>query len=621
MWGTMGIEFDEVAASRLGTCLTEVALHLRASGAGRRASAETALHDFHGAYARLFAAARTVESEDRVRLTRALEDLAVQLHVVTRQADEERRRQEARVAWQERERERDRALLTVGAPLRPTLDWSSCLWDPEPAETPVRPTPLTASFRARTRPRSSGGGGSGAGGPSGAGGRSGADPRRLREFSDSAHVQDAATEQDLTRVRNAWAGFTSRCSWVPVDEATLVLGFGDYLAENAEDAAWAARIADAFAAAGGRVCLANGTLDVAGTSTLPAALRGALDPSATPAEVAAAWRGLGLSEHDLRALPLATKLQIANLDGVPTAARDIASRAVLTAALANPERVYRMLGLPYTYGAVGMDEFRRQVAALRDGLRRADELARTLRRPTTQVGQLIGFGASNGALVASIALGDLDTASNVTVNVPGATTTFDSADEKVRAANSLIAATRREDRQASFAVVSWFGYRAPVASEVPSQSRASSGGANLASFLDGIHESRAGKPPHAMTVLGHSYGSATAAEGLAQTRHRIESFVTYGSVGFTTTTWPEHLNVGHVFATEGSADHTAAFGRIGRTDPRDITGVEVFSADAGPGTKAVTGHDMYPDRGVGYLSPDATSQRRIAEIIAIGSPR
>ncbi|WIB12041.1 hypothetical protein DEJ36_14665 [Curtobacterium sp. MCPF17_052] len=299
----MGIEFDDVAASRLLTCLTDAALGLRASGAGRRASAETALRDFHGAYARLFEAARTIESEDRVRLTRALEDLAVQLHVVNRQADEERRRQEARAAWQERERGRDRALLTVGAPLRPTLDWSSCLWDPEPADTPVRPTPLTASFRARTRPRSSGGGGSGAGGPSGAGGRSGADPRRLREFSGSAHVQDAATEQDLTRVRNAWAGFTSRCSWVPVDEATLVVGFGDYLAENAEDAAWAARIADAFAAAGGRVCLANGTLDVAGTSTLPAALRRALDPSATPAEVAAAWRGLGLSEHDLRALP------------------------------------------------------------------------------------------------------------------------------------------------------------------------------------------------------------------------------------------------------------------------------------------------------------------------------
>ncbi|PZE38423.1 hypothetical protein DEJ31_03790 [Curtobacterium sp. MCPF17_031] len=619
MWGAMGIEFDDVAASRLLTCLTDAALGLRASGAGRRASAETALHDFHGAYARLFEAARTIESEDRVRLTRALEDLAVQLHVVNRQADEERRRQEARAAWQERERERDRALLTVGAPLRPTLDWSSCLWDPEPADTPVRPTPLTASFRARTRPRSSGGG-SGAGGPSGTGGRSGADPRRIREFSDSAHVQDAATEQDLTRVRNAWAGFISRCSWVPVDEATLVVGFGDYLAENAEDAAWAARIADAFAAAGGRVSLANGTLDVAGTSTMPAALRRALDPSATPAEVAAAWRGLGLSEHDLRALPLATKLQIANLDGVPAAARDIASRAVLTAALANPERVYRMLGLPYAYGAVGMDEFRRQVAALWKGVRRADRLAQGLDAPSAAVAQLVGFGASDGALVAAVSLGDLDTASNVTVNVPGATTTLDSADEKVRAANGVVRRAMRLTPSSTFAFVSWFGYRAPAAIEVPSQQRAVAGGAELTSFLDGVRDSRNGNGPRRLTVLGHSYGSAVAVEATAQTRYRIDAVVTYGSVGLTDDTKPEHLNVGEVFATEGEQDHTARLGRIGRTDPRALPSVHVFSAEAGPETNAVTGHDMYPPRGVGYLSPGATSQRHIAEIIATGRP-
>jgi hypothetical protein len=204
MWGTMGIEFDDVAASRLVTCLTDVALRLRASGAGRRASAESALHDFHGAYARLFAAARTIESEDRGRLTRALDDLTVQLHVVTRQADEERRRLEARVAWQERERERDQALLTVGASLRPALDWASAAWDPEPSDAPVRPTPVSAAFHARPRQRSGGGGG-------GTAGRSGADPRRLREFSGSAEVQDTATEQDLHRIRNAWAGFIGRC--------------------------------------------------------------------------------------------------------------------------------------------------------------------------------------------------------------------------------------------------------------------------------------------------------------------------------------------------------------------------------------------------------------------------
>ncbi|MBM7476226.1 alpha/beta hydrolase [Curtobacterium herbarum] len=609
----MGIEFDEVAAARLAACLTEVALRLRASGAGRRARAETALQDFHGAYARLFAAACTVESEDRGRLTRALEDLTVQLHVVTRQADEERRRLEAHTAWQHRERERDHALVAVGAPLGPALDWASAAWDPEPSDAPVLPTPVSAAFRARSRQRSSGGGGSTAG-------RSGADPRRLRQFSGSAGAQDAATEQDLHRVRNAWAGFTDRCGWVPVDEATLLAGFGDYLAENVEDTAWVGRIASAFTAAGSGVSLADGVLDVAGASTLPAGLQRLFDPAATSAEVAAAWSVLGLSEHDLRALPLTTTLQIANLDGVPAAARDIASRAVLQAALGNPERVYRMLGLPYTYGAVTVDEFRQQVAALWKGVRRADRLAQGLDAPTAAVAQVVGFGASDGALVAAVSLGDLDTASNVTVNVPGATTTLDSTDGQVRAAKDLAHAAARLAPASSFAVVSWIGYRAPELVEVPAQRRAIVGGAALASFLDGVHDSRDGNAPGRLTVLGHSYGSAVAVEAAAQTRYRIDAVVTYGSVGFTDDTRPEHLNVGAVFATEGDRDHTARLGRIGRTDPRDLPGVHVFSAEAGPGTEAVTGHDMYPSTGVGYLSPDATAQRHIAEIIATGRP-
>jgi hypothetical protein len=280
-----------------------------------------------------------------------------------------------------------------------------------------------------------------------------------------------------------------------------------------------------------------------------------------------------------------------------------------------------MLGLPYTYGAVSLEEFTRQVVALRDGLERADQSATRLAPPSARVAQLVGFGVSNGALVAAVSLGDVDTASNVTVNVPGATTTLGSAGEKVRAAQGLLSSAARRDPKSSFAVVSWIGYRAPAFPEVPGQGRASAGGVNLASFLDGFLDSRTGRPPRSTAVLGHSYGSTTAAEALAQTRHRIGVFVTYGSVGFTDTTKPEHLNVDHVFATEGREDHVALFGRIGRTDPRDIPGVGVFSSEAGPGSKAVTGHDMYPEHGVGYLSPDATCHRHIAEIIATGEPR
>ncbi|PZO60619.1 MAG: hypothetical protein DI639_03940 [Leifsonia xyli] len=605
----MGIEFDDAAASRLVSCAVEVALTLRASAGPRRSTAEAALLDFDGAYARLFEAARATESTDRVRLAKGLEALVDQLRITQRQADEERQRLADLAAWRQRETDRELVRIAGGVPMQPVLDWSSAVFDPKPSSTPKRPSPVSATFSARTRQRTGGGR---------SGGRSSADPTRLRQFSATARAQDASTEQDMVRVRNAWTAFTSRCSWVPVDGATLPGGFGDYLAENAEDASWVERVADAFSAAGGG-SLADTALDAAAASTLPPGLQRLLDPSLTPAEVAAIWAALGFTDADVRALPLTTQLQFAGLDGVPAAQRDIASRAVLSAAVRDPERLYRLMGLAYTYGAVSLEEFREQVIALRDGLRDADDLAQRVRRPSTAVAQLVGFGVSNGALVAAVALGDLDTASNVTVNVPGAMTTLDSMGEKVRAANGLLETAWKHRRSESFAVVSWIGYRAPGVTEVPRQDRAHAGGANLASFLDGIHDSRS-TAPRSVTVLGHSYGSTTAAEALAQTRHRVDSFVTYGSVGFTDTTTPEHLNVDRVYATEGTNDHTARFGRIGRTDPRDLPDVDTFSAEAAAGGKAVTGHDMYPDSGVGYLSRDAASQQTIAKIIATGKP-
>lgn len=605
----MGIEFDDAAASRLVDCAVEVALTLRASAGPRRSTAEAALLDFDGAYARLFETARVTESADRVRLAKELESLADQLRIVQRQADEERQRSADLTAWQRREADRELVRIAGGVPMQPVLDWTSAVFDPKPSSTPKRPSPVSATFSAQARQRTGGGR---------SGGRSSADPARLRQFGATARAQDASTEQDLVRVRNAWTAFTSRCSWVPIDGATLPGGFGDYLAENAEDASWIDRVADAFRAAGGG-SLADTALDAAAASTLPPGLQRLLDPSLTPAEVAAIWAALGFTDADVRALPLTTQLQFAGLDGVPAAQRDIASRAVLSAAVRDPERLYRLMGLAYTYGAVSLDEFREQVIALRDGLNRADQLAGRLKAPSAAVAQLVGFGVSNGALVAAVALGDLDTASNVTVNVPGAMTTLDSMSEKVRAANGLLGTARKHRRTESFAVVSWIGYRAPGVIEVPRQDRAHAGAANLASFLDGVHDSRS-TAPRSVTVLGHSYGSTTAAEALAQTRHRVDSFVTYGSVGFTDTTRPEHLKVGRVYATEGAQDHTARFGRIGRTDPRDLPDVGRFSAEAAAGSKAVTGHDMYPDSGVGYLSRDATSQQTIAKIIATGKP-
>lgn len=383
----MGIEFDDDAANRLAVCATEVAQRLSGSAWSWRSAAGDALEDFHGAYATLFQQTRVTEAEDRAGLARALDDLAKQLWIVRRQAQEERERIADLAAWRQREAERDTARAAGVGPWGPVLDVASDVFDPKPSEVARRPPPVVAAFSARHRQRT--------GGPA-SGGRSGADPARLRRFGVDTRGLNRTAEQGLVRFRNAWVGFTSRCGWVPIEVATLPGGFEQYVMENAEDASWAERIADAFEAAGGAGTLANVALDVAGTSTLPAGLRKLLDPTLTPAEVAAAWTALGFTAADVRALPLATAIEFANLDGLPAATRDIASRAVLSAALRNPGRVYRLLGLAGTPTAVSLDEFTEQVRALDQGVKRADGFARDLPAPSTAVAQLVGFGALNG---------------------------------------------------------------------------------------------------------------------------------------------------------------------------------------------------------------------------------
>lgn len=609
------INFDDDAASRLQTCAIGVAQSLRGDGAVRTVAVQHAVQEFAGAHAELFTAMHEAERRDRTSAANALDDLAQQLAVVQRQASEERIRQREHTAWRAREHER-RTTVTAGA-LDPMLDWSARALDPEPSDTPIRPMPIDASFRARPRRRSGGGS---------SGGRSSADPERLRAFAQAGRRLDTGMRDDLVRFRNAWSSFTAGCGWARIDNGTLVGGLGDHLRENAEDADWADRIATAFAVAGGG-CLADTVLDVVGASTPLAALHRLLDPTLTPTEVAAAWAALGLSDEAVRAFPLSTQLAIAGLDGLPAHVRDVGSRSVLAAAVADPDRVYRLLGLPHVPDAVSLADFVVQVNALVAGVGRADDAAARLPAPSSHVAQLVGLGVADGALVAAISLGDLDRASNVTVNVPGAGTTVDSATEKVRAANALLRSASAIGNGASFAVVSWFGYRAPSYPEVESQARARAGGVRLASFMDGITDSRSTGAPNRITVAGHSYGSTTAAEALAQTRHRVSSFVTYGSVGFTEDTMPEHLNVDHVFATEADHDHVADIGRVsGRTDPRDVAGVAVFSSEAEAGTQAVTAHDMYPQgerraHGViGYLSSGSSAQRHIARIVARGRP-
>jgi len=610
----MTIHYDDDVATSLITAADRAAQDLRSRSVAHRVDVELAVQDFDGVYARLFTEVSIVRSEDGPKLGGVLEALADQVTEVTRQAADERERQAALAAWTVREAERDRERAS-GDPLQQSKAAVTGVFDRRPPDQPVRPAPLSATFSPRSRNRSGGGASTG---------RSSADPERLRTFAGVGRAGDLSTGQHLMQVKNAWSSFVASCSWAPVGAQTVVAGFEAFLAENATDADWISGIATAFDEAGGG-SLSDAVLDLLPTSSGADGLTDLLTPGLTPAEAAAAYSALGLTASDLQALPLETQYLLANLDGIPAADRDVVSRAVLAAAVASPETVYRMMGFEADR-TTSLATFTTQVRALDEGLAEADALAVDLPGPReNRVAQLVGIGEHDGSLVGAVSLGDLDHASNVTVNVPGATTTIDDMGQMVRASNELVTLANGRDDSDSYAMVSWIGYHAPSLPEVGPQDRAQSGGAELASFLDGISEGRGGVPPASTTVTAHSYGSTTASEALQLTRHPVTSLVTYGSVGFTNGTGPEDLNVGTVYATEAAADQTARWGRNAtlwhRTDPRDLEGVEVFSADASAGTRAVTGHDMFPEGEsgkVGYFSPTSTSARSMAEIIAKG---
>jgi len=611
------MEFDDGAADALITAADGASSDLGQQASSNRFAVEAVMTGFEGAYASLFTHAASIRSDDTLSLTGVLTDLMTAVGEARRQAADERRRLADLAAWTTREAERERQRAS-GDVLQEVSAAASGFVDRRPSEFPIAPTPLSVAHRARERERTRGGA---------SGGTSSADPDLLRDFVGISRAADLSTAQHVIQVKNAWTGFTSACSWVPIESSTAIASLDMLMAENALDATWIEGIAAAFEAAGSG-SLPDVRLDGVAVTAASPALTALLQPGLTPAEVAKAWALLPQSAAQIEGLPLAAQYLVANLDGIPAATRDVASRAVLAAAVADPEGLAQLLGVAPD-GPLAERDFGEQVRALEEAVEQADLTASELpgQDGGPGVAQLLGFGVHDGAVVAAISLGDVDVASNVTVNVPGMNSNVAEMNTAVTAANQLVRAAEGEDPEGSYAVVSWMGYNSPDLVEVASSARASSGAAELASFLDGLHDSRADDPAESVTVMAHSYGSTTTSEALLLTQHRVDSFISYGSVGLTNDGTAADLQADEVYSTLAAGDGLAPIGlllgRATRTDPSDVDGVHVFSAEDGPGTEAVTKHDMFAAAGsgeYGYLSADSTTLQTISQIVATGRP-
>ncbi|GAB2765327.1 alpha/beta hydrolase [Nocardioides salsibiostraticola] len=312
-----------------------------------------------------------------------------------------------------------------------------------------------------------------------------------------------------------------------------------------------------------------------------AALAGKPPGGASPNEVRRWWDGMG--EQEREALIAASPGSLGNLDGIPAEARHQANTVSLDRDLAE-WRILEERGVltgeetKWLDNAAAADEARRELADLRDPI--TDQ-------PVDSQIYLYDPSAFDGDGRVAISAGDLDSADNVAVVVPGLGTDGGSAGYQAARAATLYESTRYLDPSQSNATMFWIGYDAP--DNVPwdggvdwlgvtNEQMARAGGERLADTIDGLRASRDGDPAH-LTVVGHSYGSTTTGHAAHDQGLSADDIVFVGSPGVGGET--DHasdlgIEVGHVWSGANSHDLVADLGNHGA-----VHGETLFGAGLG----------------------------------------
>ncbi|WP_134738423.1 alpha/beta hydrolase [Nocardioides sp. 503] len=302
---------------------------------------------------------------------------------------------------------------------------------------------------------------------------------------------------------------------------------------------------------------------------------------ASPAEVHAWWAALTAAQR--RAVIAAAPGAIGNLDGIPASARHAANTVALgrdLADYAHTEDAGVLTDDERTCydNALAADEARREIEGRHDPVTGEPIVAQIY---------IYDPAAFDGDGAVAISAGDLDTADNVAVVVPGFGTDGESAPYQADRAATLYESTRVLDPSATNASLFWIGYDAPDnapwdegydGAGVVTESMAAAGGERLADTIDGLRASREDDPAH-LTAIGHSYGSTTTGHGAHDHGLGVDDVVFVGSPGVGGDT--DHasdtgVDPDHVWAGSNSRDPIADLGNHGW-----VHGETVFGAGLG----------------------------------------
>jgi len=342
--------------------------------------------------------------------------------------------------------------------------------------------------------------------------------------------------------------------------------------------------------------------------------------------VAAWWSTLSAAQRS--ALIKARPEVIGNLEGIPYTDRDEANVSRLKELLKEAkEAAGRTIGssrVPESLAAVQAAKDR--VSALEWLLKEyGDGRGRNLNPP--QLLMSLDTTAP-GIPLAQLSVGNPDTATTANWMIPGMNSSLLEAKDYLRGAANM------NFRNPNSATVVFLGYDSPkfpsAAGEVLSGTYARAGAEHLTAALNGYNAVRdeAGTTSQ-LNVIGHSYGTTTAAYAMAAHDLRVDNAIFVGSAGIdpSITAADLHAHSG-VYATEASADNVADLGRTtGRFDPTDNGfGAHVFGSDGatlpdGSVLQPVDGHNAVGGSAAGdqnHYFGDRTETMRNIQRVLIG---
>lgn len=329
-----------------------------------------------------------------------------------------------------------------------------------------------------------------------------------------------------------------------------------------------------------------------------------------PAEVYTLW--MSLAPGDRTALGAAYPAAIGNLEGVPYDVRARVNAARLEALLKTDKSDKNL-----------DDDIRRQLTVLQRDVQDGS-------------GALISFDPYGAEQVtAALAYGDIMTATDVSVIVPGMMSTTEQMKEWGGSARDLNRSVASHG--GAGATIVWFGYDSPNFAQEPGMHHAEYGGDALATFLRGVDHFASSAD---LAVIAHSYGSTTAAVAIGSDPHGlgVDQFITIGSAGLPaddeilanlqSDTAPQ------IFATQSGDDFWAPIGKLSShsTSPLSLDGAIEFGSDGGVDEYGdpllpTPGHDTHTSGNFpgehkpgGYLYQGSESFYNVQKIIATGEP-